>query len=170
MSTTDRRIDDGPAAGRFEGPAAFRAAVGESLTAAFGAGAPSLWLVDPDFADWPLGDATLVDALTAWGRQRGRRLHLLAQDYDELARRQPRFVQWRRLFAHVVEARVAPDVDRSAFPTLLLLDGAGLVAGPAPARRGHPMRDEAERRTWREVADAISQRSEAGFPAHSLGL
>lgn len=168
--TANGQVDESAGAGRFDGGPAFQAALRAELQAALARGANALWLVDADFTDWPLDDVALVDALTAWARGRGRQLRLLARDFDELPRRKPRFTQWRRVFAHVVEARVAASVDRSEFPTLLLLDGGGLLAGPAPARRGHPLRDEQERRTWREVADAISQRSEAGFPAHPLGL
>src|SRR5437762_3131748 len=63
-----------------------------------------LYWSDVDFVDWPLNEPALIDALTRWARPH-HRLLLLAQHYDEIQRRHPRFVQWRRTWSHVVDAR-----------------------------------------------------------------
>lgn len=162
--------------GRFSGVLAFKQTVVATLTSACAAGAKELWLVDPDFAEWPLDDRALLDAMTVWARVRSRTLRMLARQYDEVPRRHPRFTAWRRSFAHVVDCRAAPEVDVSEFPVLVLAQppgvavSTGVQGGAAPNFRGHVLSQDAEWRTWREIVDAISQRSEPAFPAHSLGL
>lgn len=160
-----------PAATRsFSGPVALRAALLSGLMHATQAGAPRIELVDADFAGWPLDDTALLSSLTQWARGPQRRLAMLAHQFDDVPRRQPRFTVWRRQFAHVLECRAAPDVDRSEFPTLLLAGAIGLMAGAGPRFAGRWLDEDADRRTWRGVVEAITQRSEAAFPAHPLGL
>lgn len=130
-----------------------------------------LWLVDPHFADWPLNDRSTIELLTRWGRLPQRRLMLIAQHYDEMPRRHPRFVDWRRSWSHVAQCRAVPELDLSEVPTLLLTaDGAGLQLIDREHFRGRLFRDETTWRTWREVIDALLQRSEDAFPATTLGL
>ena len=128
--------------------------------------------VDRDFALWPLDAPELHDRLTAWlkgGSQ--RQLVLLAAHYDELPRRFPRFVAWRRWFTHVVQPYTAPDDIAPVLPTLLLDDEGTLVRLIDPVHwRGRASDDEATVLPWREQIDAVLQRSEPGFPAQSLGL
>ena len=74
------------------------------LLAASQGGRELCWL-DTDFAAWPLSDPELLDALHRWALPH-RRLRLLAAlDYEALRRVHPRFVQWRQLHDHVVQAR-----------------------------------------------------------------
>lgn len=160
-----------PAASRsFSGPAALREALLAALLQSAEAGELRIELVDADFTAWPLDDAGLLQALTRWARGSQRRLVLLARHFDDVPRRHPRFTVWRRQFAHVVECRAAPEVDRSDFPTLLLAGEVGLLAGAGPRFAGRSLDEDADRRTWRGVVEAITQRSEAAFPAHPLGL
>lgn len=159
-----------PAARRFSGPAALQEALLSALLQVAEAGAMRIELVDADFIAWPLDDARLLQALTAWARGPQRRLSMLARDFDDVPRKHPRFAVWRRQFAHVMVCRAAPEVDRSEFPTLLLAGDVGLHAGAGPRFAGRWLDEDADRRTWRGVVEAITQRSEAAFPAHPLGL
>jgi hypothetical protein len=154
------------------GRAEFAAAVRAVLTDAVDHGTRELWLVDPDFAAWPLGERATVDLLLRWAQGgAGRRIHLIAHHFDELPRRHPRFTAWRRDWAHVVTCREVAELDASEVPTLLLAgDGLGLQLPERQHVRGRWFRDETDWRTWREVVDALLQRSAEAFPATTLGL
>ena len=47
----------------------------------------------------------------------------MAHSFDELARRQLRFVEWRRQWAHVVQCRNDPELEAEQIPTLMLVPG-----------------------------------------------
>lgn len=130
--------------------------------------------IDRDFVDWPLDAPELHTQLTAWLRGvRGtqRQLVLLAANYDEMPRRHPRFVAWRRHFTHAVFPFAAPEDMAAVLPTLLLDDDGTLVRLIDPVHwRGRASADERSALPWREQIDAVLQRSEAAFPAQSLGL
>lgn len=152
---------------RLEGRRAFHAAV---LELAAGGGGDEWWWADPDFADWPLDDPALVEALSRWLARPGRTLTLLACDFDELQRRHPRFVAWRRYQAHRVFGR-AVDLEASQVPTLF-------VAAPPRALhlldrvrwRGVRVDEPDDWRDLRELVDALMQQSQTSFAATTLGL
>jgi hypothetical protein len=150
----------------------FAAALLEVLDDAQASGTRELWLVDPDFDEWPLGQSRVCDVLTRWAQGRAeRRITLIAQHYDDMPRRHPRFVEWRRKWSHVMQCRAVAGLDASEVPTLLLAgDGLGLHLLDRVHCRGYGFRDESQWRTWREVIDALLQRSEEAFPATTLGL
>jgi hypothetical protein len=128
-------------------------------------------LVDRDFVEWPLNDPGLHDALGAWLRGGQRKLLMLAASFDEVPRRHPRFVTWRRHFAHVVFPYAAPEDVAAVLPTLLLDDEGTLVRLIDPVHwRGRADLDPRSALPWREQIDALLQRSEAAFPVQSLGL
>ena len=131
----------------------------------------TLWLVDHDFTNWPLGDAAFVDSLARWLRLPQRRIVMLAADYDALPRRHPRFMNWRRDWSHALSPFVAPEDLADRLPTLLFGD-SGLVLHLFDALhwRGRAGLDEQAARAWREEIDVVLQRSEPGFPVHTLGL
>lgn len=125
--------------------------------------------VDPDFADWPLDEPALLDALTAWLKRPQRKLVLLAASYDEVPRRHPRFVAWRTNWAHAVEA-VSP-VERIELPTLLLDDGdLSVQLIDRTHWRGRVETDRRSARSWRDEVDAVLQRCEPALPVYRLGL
>jgi len=131
----------------------------------------TLWLVDRDFSEWPLGDAVFIGALGRWLRLPQRRLVLLAEDFEAVPRRHPRFVNWRRDWSHAVSAFVAPADLTGRLPTLLFGD-TGLVLHLFDALhwRGRAGLDEHVARGWHDEIDAVLQRSEAGFPVRIVGL
>jgi hypothetical protein len=141
------------------------------LQQAAGDGTRELWLVDPDFDSWPLDDPGLLDALAAWARLPRRRAVMLAHSFDHLPLHRPRFAQWRRVWSHALECRALDEVDASEVPTLLLA-GGGLGVQLLDRRywRGRWFRDDTTWGTWREVIDALSQRSETSFGPTTLGL
>ncbi|MDO5088005.1 MAG: hypothetical protein Q4D74_10440 [Comamonadaceae bacterium] len=157
--------------GRLQGREAFRQAVRDALChAASGAtGWREIILSDASFADWPLGERSVAEALHAWARH-GQRLTLLARRYDDVPRLHPRFVQWRRTWSHKVEARACPAADAGDLPSVLW-------AAPWALHRLNPLHSlcisgsEAERRALlREELDGWLARSTPGFAATTLGL
>ena len=106
-------------AARINGRSEFTAAVRFALSQAARERARELCFVDPDFEAWPLEDPHVLSALTAWARLPKRQILVIAGRFDDLPRRYPRFTEWRRNWAHVVECR-ATEVEASQIPTLLL--------------------------------------------------
>lgn len=127
--------------------------------------------VDADFANWPFNDAALQALLTGWLKLPQRRLVLLATNYDAVQRLHPRFVAWRALWAHAIEAWSPQDGEAPELPTLLLDDRALCVQlFDAVHWRGRAALDARATRLLRDEVDVLLQRSEASFPVNSLGL
>lgn len=137
-----------PGAALPEGRLVGRVALAETVRQALASAAPrawsTLWLVDDDFADWPLGERAVVESLQAW-IGRGRQLRLLAREFHTLRRQHPRFVGWCASWQHLIEAHALRQASPHELPgvlwtpewTLERLDPVRnvLVATHAPERR-----------------------------------
>jgi hypothetical protein len=152
-----------------DGRSEFTQALQASLVQAVRAKERELWFVDPDFESWPMDDAVVLEALNVWARLPQRRLLMVATRFDTFTRRFARFTAWRGTFAHAVEAFVT-EVEPSQVPTLLLAGPGSLMLADRLRWRGHALADDKEIADWREVVDALLQRSEPGFGANTLGL
>ena len=155
--------------GRFSGPVEFADLVRRSLTAAAAAGWREIIISDANFSDWPLGERVVSQALNDWA-QSGRKMTMLAANYDAVIRQHARFATWRRTWAHIVDCRrngaLSADDFPSAFWTpvwvfqrLDLVRSTG-VAGFEAARRV----------ALRERIDECLRRSSPGFPPTTLGI
>jgi hypothetical protein len=155
----------------FEGARAFADALHAALRHAADHGTRRVCWCDPDFAAWPLGNAAWMDTLTRWARLGGRELVMIAGDYAAIERLHPRFVAWRRDWAHVVKCLVPDESRTAALPTLWLdsADQAIRVFDPEHWR-GRAGFDRVDRQRAREDFDAIAQRANPGFAAVTLGL
>jgi len=168
-------MSDASAAGRplhrpIDSRLAFHAALHEAFGAMAAAGCREAFLVDEDFADWPLGERAVVDALVQWAGPQ-RRLVVVARRFDEVVRRHPRWVDWRRTWSHVVECRAFEDTPSAALPGLLLAAGCVAVHLADPLRhRGVLSRDPADLLQRREEVDALLQRTVDSFASTLLGL
>lgn len=133
-------------------------------------GCPELWLCDSDFADWPLGERVIIEQLEAWALS-SRKLVLLAHNFDEVARRHARWVEWRRQWSHIVSCRINAELEGGSMPTVFLAPGILTVRlSDAIRHRGRLSRDKAEEIRCKEMIDAVLQRSEEAFPASTTGL
>jgi hypothetical protein len=133
-------------------------------------GCRDVWISDEDFAEWPLNSPAVVERLTQWA-QSHRRLTVIARRFDELARRHPRWVEWRRQWSHVVECRSNEEAGVGEIPTLLLAPGVISVwLFDRVNYRGSISRDPADWIRNRELVDAVLQRSVESFPATILGI
>lgn len=149
----------------------FHEALRWSLQHASHARSRQLVWVDPDFSAWPLDDTALLDALSAWLRLPMRRLVLLAYRFDGVERMHPRFVAWRRHWAHAIDAWSPSEGVEARLPTLLIDDQAlCLQVFDQTHWRGRLSLDPASVRQWRDEIDALLQRCEASFAVHHLGL
>jgi len=146
----------------------------DALRAAFAeaaqVGCREIWIADENFADWPLNERQVVEHLTQWA-QSHRRFTVVARDFDEVTRRHPRWVEWRRQWSHVVQCRTNNDLEAGQIPSLLLAPGLTSVRlFDAIHHRGVASRETPDAVQWRELIDAVLQRSEEAFPATTLGL
>jgi hypothetical protein len=155
--------------GRFSGPREFADMIRLAFATAAHQGWREIILSDAGFEDWPLGERAVSESLNAWSKT-GRKMTILARNYDELLRRHARFVTWRRTWAHIIECRANPSISADSFPSALWspawvfqrLDLAHCtgVAGPEVARRVH----------LGEQLHECLLKSSAAFPATTLGI
>lgn len=154
----------------FDSPAALRRAMQRLADEALATRARRLVLVDADLLAWPLDDGDFLEALTRWIRLPERRLVLLAERYAALALQRPRFVAWRRIWAHAIVALQAAD-EAMVLPAAALLDRrlALRIIDP-PRSRGWLDADGRRAQALADEIDALTQRCETSFPASTLGL
>lgn len=167
MSNPDN--EGGHLDGAFSGPSEFAAVVREALACAAREGWKSMVWSDANFADWPLGERSVVESLNAWAGS-GRHLVMLAHSYDSILRYQPRLVAWRKTWDHIIECRLCKNLDASEVPSALwspqwamrrldLVRSTG-VAGLEPQRRV----------LLKEELDECRRQGSPGFFATTLGL
>jgi len=150
--------------------AEFDDAIRSSFAIAAHEGAREIVLVDADFADWPLDERAVLESLAAWVDSR-RSLLLFGHTFEEFARRHPRFVEWRRQWAHAVRCRNDPELEASQLPTLLLVPGVSCVRLVDRVRhRGTASNRQVDMAECQEAVDALLQRSVEAFPVTTLGL
>jgi hypothetical protein len=155
--------------GRLQGRQVFADTVRLAFEVAADQGWSHITLSDADFADWPLGERAVVDALNRWAR-RGRTLKMLARHYDQLRLLHPRFVQWRVTWSHLVEAHACVGAAGAELPSA--------IGTPVwTLERLDPLRNtlvgsvDAERRVaLQERVNECWLRSTPSFPASQLGL
>ena len=155
--------------GRFSGPTEFAELIRLAFATAAARGWREIIMSDSGFEDWPLGERAVADALNDWS-QSGRKLTMLAKNYDEVTRRHARFVTWRRTWAHIVECRANASVSAGDMPSALWspgwvcqrldLDRSTGIAGSEPARCV----------ALKERLDECLRRSSPAFAASTLGI
>ena len=155
--------------GRFHGRTAFV----ELVRLAFATGAAQGWreiiLSDSSFDDWPLGERAVAQSLNDWA-QSGRKLTILAKNYDEVIRRHARFVTWRRTWTHVVECRANSSLPADDFPSALWSPGWVFHRLDLTHCTGISGSEAARRVALKERLDGCLRRSSPAFPATTLGI
>jgi hypothetical protein len=148
----------------------FHAAIMVTLREATEAEVAQIWCCDRDFAHWPLGERAFVDLLAAWIGPR-RQLTLIAGDFGGLALQAPRFIAWRREWAHAVECLIAHPDDAPRLPSLLMLPKrVQLRLSDVERYRGRVSRDAVDLSAGAELIDAVVQRVVGNFGPTTLGL
>jgi hypothetical protein len=160
------QVNNQPIDGRSE----FQAAVKLAFAEMAAQDVREVWLCDDNFADWPLGERAVIEHLTQWVAS-NRRLTLMAKHFNEVPRRHPRWVAWRRQWSHVVQCRSPFESEPFDLPCLLLAPGALSVVLFDPIHcRGRAFRDAATETQYKAQIDAFLQHSEEAFPVTTAGL
>ena len=155
--------------GRFSGRLEFAVLVRRALASAASQGWPEIVLCDPDFADWPLGERVVAQALNDWSVS-GRKLTLLAARYDVVLARHARFVTWRRTWSHLVECRKIGSASAASVPSALWSPAWMFERLDIAHSIGVASSDAARRIALRERLTEQLLNSSAGFGASVLGL
>jgi hypothetical protein len=155
--------------GEFSGPQEFAAIVRSALAHAAQAGWREMVWSDVNFQDWPLRESAAIEALDAWAGQ-GRRLVLLAQNFDALQRTHARFVSWRIRWDHVIECRVCRQMGSDALPSALWTPTWFVRRLDLERSRGVCSVEARPRTELKELLDEYRKQGSPGFPASTLGL
>ena len=155
--------------GRFSGRSQFTQIVRDALAGAAREGWREIIISDASFEDWPLGELAVVESLRAWSRT-GRRLTVLAVNYDELYQRHARFVTWRRMWAHVIECRRCAAADPVQLPSAVWSPAWALRRLDLERSTGICGSDPLRGLQVREALTEWLRQSTPGFPASTLGL
>lgn len=153
----------------FSGPQDFAQLVRDALACAATQGWNEMVWSDANFEDWPLRERAVIESLNAWAGS-GRRLVMLAHSYDNLLRHQPRFVQWRGLWDHIIECRVCKQLDASEVPSVLWSPQWVMRRIDVVRSTGVASVDAQSRVLLRESLEECRRNSAPGFAATTLGL
>lgn len=156
-------------AGRIVGREAFVQMVRDALVCAAREGWKEMILSDATFEDWPLRERAVVESLQQWAGS-GRQLTLLAHSFTSVARDQPRFVAWRKMWDHVITARTCRTLDVQDFPSALWSPAWSLQRIDAAHGVVLCGRDAQQRQHLRERLNEVLHVSAPGFAATTLGL
>lgn len=155
--------------GTFEGPNDFAERVRIGLAHAARAGWPEIVLCDPDFADWPLGEREVVQALQDWSAT-GRSLRMVARRFDVFQRHHARFVHWRQMWDHIVQCRACTGAGTPEVPSAIWTPHWFLHRIDPVRSRGVSGSAAAERVALRHGIDECFQRGRPACAASVLGL
>ena len=162
---TPVELPDGP----FDGRVAFQSHLHAALAAAAQQGWREIVFSDADFVDWPLGERASIAALQAWAAS-GRSLLLLAESFGVFDRSHARFVEWRRLWGHIVEARVCSGSVAPPVPSAIWTPTWSLHRIEPVHSRGVCSARPENGRGLRERIDECLRQARPAFPASILGL
>ena len=155
--------------GPFSGPKEFAQTIRAALARAGQEGWSSMVWSDANFEEWPLGERAVSESLQAWASS-GRKLVMLAHNYDSVVRYQPRFVTWRRMWDHIIECRVCKNIDASEVPSALWSPHWAMRRLDLVRCTGVADLDPARRVLLKEELDECRRQSAPGFSASTLGL
>ena len=155
--------------GSFSGVPEFVQLIRDALATAAAQGWTEMVWSDANFEDWPLREKAVVESLNTWAHS-GRKLVLLAHRFDSIPRFQPRFVQWRGMWDHIIECRVCKQLDASEVPSALWSPHWVMRRLDMVRSTGTAGSDPQRRVSLREALEECKRNSGPGFPATTLGL
>lgn len=154
---------------RFEGPTQFAALVRLAFATAAEQGWPRIIICDNTFEDWPLGERAVVQSLNEWAKS-GRKMTVLAKNYNDVMRRHARFVTWRRTWSHIVECRANAAISPDAMPSALWSSNWVFSRVDRVRSIGFSGAEVSRRVALKEQLDECQKLSSTAFPATTLGL
>lgn len=114
-------------------------------------------------------ERVVAESLQAWSRS-GRKLVMVAKNYDAVARHHARFVSWRVTWGHLIDCRVCKAVDSGEFLSGLWSPHWVLRRLDVVKNTGIAGYEVARRVAFKEALDELRRNSSPGFPAVTLGL
>ena len=156
--------------GVIDGRRAFTEALRIPLLALGDASTRELWLIDDGFEAWPLDEPAVLDAMSQWHRAAGRQVHMIGADFDAVARRHPRFANWRRSRVHGFDAWQPLEADRSELGAVLLAGDHAVELLDREHWRARIQLSPAALRALAENAASLLRRCESAWPVTTLGL
>lgn len=165
MIAIDHSLPDGA----FNGRQAFHATLAAALAAAARENWREIILSDANFADWPLGARSSVEALQAWAAA-GRTLQLIAHDFDVFARHHARFVHWRQAWDHIIVCRVCAGAGAPPVPSAIWTPGWCLQRIDPERCRGVCGSVPESRVALRHLLQECLRHGRPGFAASTMGL
>lgn len=157
------------AVGRLEGRQVFADLVRQAMACAAREGWTQIILSDPDFADWPLGERVVVEALQAWAG-RGRHIQFMARDFAPLRQQHPRLVQWRVTWSHLVQAHACTHMVGTEVPSAIWSPGWTMERLDVIRCTMVATQDPRRRVALKERLDTCWALGSPSFPATTLGL
>ena len=155
--------------GTFAGRAVFQQLIRDVIsTAARQRWREMVWF-DLSYEDWPLGESSVEADLLAWSAT-GRKLTIVAKRFDALKAKHHRFVNWRRQWSHMVEARAVTSASDEEFPSLILAPGWAMHRMQRALCKGVAGYEARRRVELRELSDEWLSLSSPSFASTTLGL
>jgi hypothetical protein len=155
--------------GRFGGPSEFAELIRQSFAAAAAQGWREIIICDSTFEDWPLGERLVAQSLNDWSKS-GRKLTMLAKNYNEVMRKHARFVTWRRTWAHIIECRANASISADDMPSALWSPVWVFLRLDLARSTGVSGFEAARRVALKERLDECLKLSAPAFAATTLGL
>jgi hypothetical protein len=170
MNAADPGADDSALPeGRFGGRSEFSDLIRRAFQTAAIQGWREIIMCDASFDDWPLGERAVSDALGDWSRT-GRKLTMMARNYDAVTRRHPRFVTWRRTWSHIIECRASGSGPSENLPSALWSPVWVFERIDLERSAGYCGTEAVRRVALRESLNERLLKSVPAFPATTLGL
>jgi peptidyl-tRNA hydrolase len=155
--------------GVFSGRADFQQLIRSAIAQAAQEGWREMIWFDLNYADWPLGERSVQDDLQAWS-ETGRKLTIVAKRFDTLIAAHHRFVNWRKQWSYIIEARAVSSASDEEFPSLILAPEWAMQRLQPALCKGVAGYEAKRRVDLRELTQEWLAISSPSFPATTLGL
>ncbi len=155
--------------GTFSGRSEFQQLIRDAIDAAAREGWREMVWFDVNYEDWPLGEKSVEADLQAWSAT-GRKLTIVAKRFDALIAKHHRFVNWRKQWSHIIEARAVSGASDEEFPSLILSPTWAMQRLQPALCKGVAGSDARRRVDLRELSNEWLAQSAASFAASTLGL
>ena len=155
--------------GAFSGRVQFQQLIRDAIACAAREGWREMVWMDLNFEDWPLGERSVEADLQAWSAT-GRKLTIVAKRFDPLIAKHHRFVNWRKQWSHIVEARAVTSASDEEFPSLILSPHWAMHRLQPALCKGFAGFEPKRRIDLRELSNEWLALSAPSFVATTLGL
>lgn len=155
--------------GAFSGRTDFQNLIRDAIATAAREGWREMVWFDLNFADWPLGERSVEASLQEWS-ETGRKLTIVAKRFDTLIATHHRFVNWRKQWSHIIEARAVTSASDEEFPSLILSEHWAMHRLQPALCKGVAGYTAKRRVDLRELSNEWLALSAPSFAATTLGL